>query len=681
MTQAIGIDIGGTFIDIVVADESGLRIAKAPSTPGDPARGVFAALDRLAAEGCVEPARVRGIAHGSTVATNALLEGTWARTGLVTTRGFRDVLEIGRQDRPSLYDLTAVRPPAIVPRDLRFEAAERIDAAGRELTPLDPAEIRRIGERLREARVSAVAITFLFSYLRPDHERAARDILAPMLGVPIILSSDILPEIREFERTSTTVLAAALRPVIGAYLAELETGGAKRGLPAAWRIMQSNGAVSTVARAQERPAGLLLSGPAGGVQGARAIGAAMAEPDLITMDMGGTSCDVAVVTQGEIERTQRSRVGGYPVALPMVAVHTIGAGGGSVVWIDRGGALRVGPESMGARPGPACYGGGGRATVTDAHLVLGRLAADLPLGGLAMLDLDAARQAIGAEVGGPLGLSVEEAALGILEVADAAMERAIRVVTVEKGRDPRGYALLAFGGAGPLHAASIARRLAIPRVLIPRTAGVLSAYGLLTAETGHDFSRSIVRRLGQGTDDGIASVLWELRAQGTATLAAEGVGEREMRFSAAADLRYVGQSHELTVPMTAEPGGVAAVALRRAFESAHALRYGHASPGEDVELVTLRLRAEGPPLVGREHGGVRPGREGRIDRPHQVWLEGSGPARGRLVDRATIEAEGAFAGPLVIVGDDATIFVPTGVRGRCDRSGDLVLEVTQDAGD
>lgn len=677
MSQAIGIDIGGTFVDVVVVDERGMRLAKEPSTPGNPAAGVLRALDRLLSSGAISSAAVHGVAHGCTVATNALLEGRWARTALVTTRGFRDVLEIGRQNRPNLYDLDAVRPPAIVPRDLRYEVSERQNARGEIVVPLEEADLERAALSIRDAGVEAVAVVFLFSFLDPSHEQAARRVLEHALGRPVAISSEILPEMREVERTSTTVLAAALRPVIGAYLAALETGAAARGLPRRWRVMQSSGAVTTAEGAEQNPAALLLSGPAGGVQGARAVGVRLGEENLITMDMGGTSCDVALITAGEIERTQSGRIGGYPVALPMIAVHTIGAGGGSVAWVDRGGALRVGPQSMGAEPGPACYGRGGRATVTDAHLVLGHLAADVRLGGLAALDEEAARVAIDADVGRPLGLSVERAALGILEVADAAMERAIRVVTVERGRDPRSYALLAFGGGGPLHGVSIARRLGIARVVVPRAAGVLSAFGLLVASAGHDYSRGFVARLSTLDEAKAGAILDDLLERGTRTLRSEGVSDEAMRFRFAADVRYVGQSHELTVPLVKGPRGVCGAALRRAFEQAHEARYGHVAEDEDAELVALRLRAEGPALAPETGCRAANVTDAVVDRPHRLWLDPSGPVVGRLCARSALSIGAVFTGPLVVAGDDATILVPSGATGRMDDDGNLVIEVTR----
>ncbi len=676
MVQAIGIDIGGTFVDVVIASETGIRIAKEPSTPADPAAGVLRALDRLIGARVVVPHEVEGLAHGCTVATNALLEGKWARTALITTRGFRDVLEIGRQNRESLYDLGAVRSPSVVPRDLRFEISERVAADGRVELPLNTAEVVALAERMRQERVDAVAVVFLFSYLRPDHERAVRDILAASLSVPIALSCEVLPEIREYERTSTTAISAALRPVMCAYLAALEDGGAQRGLPRAWRVMQSSGAVSTLARAREEPANLLLSGPAGGVQGARAVGLSMGDRNLITMDMGGTSCDVALISDGAIEKTRAGAVGSYPVALPMVSVHTIGAGGGSVAWVDRGGALRVGPQSMGADPGPACYSRGGRATVTDAHLVLGHLVGDRALGGLPPLDAPAARRAILADVGGELEMSAEQAALGILEVADAAMERAIRVVTVERGRDPRDYALLAFGGAGPLHGASIARRLGIRRVIVPQTAGVLSAFGLLIAETGHDYSQSLVAPFRELDACRVGDTVCELRAKGEAALRAEGIPDREMEFFLSADVRYVGQSHELTIPLAVEVGGVDMAGLRRTFEAAHVARYGHGSPSEEAELVTVRLRAQGPPLLEADRRCTEDRRKAdSAGRPHELWFDAAGPVKGLRFDRGDLGTGDGVVGPAVITGEDSTILVPPAVRATCGARGHIALEV------
>ncbi len=676
MTQTIGIDVGGTFVDLVMAEPGCVRVLKRASTPGNPARGVLAALAAAIHAWCNDSAEIMCIAHGSTVATNALLEGSWARTALVTTRGFRDVLEIGRQNRRDLYALPVDRPDPVVPRDLRFEVSERLCADGSVLVPICPAELQSLAGRISASGAESIAIVLLFSYLDPVHEKTVQAALQAELDIPVVISSEILPEFREYERTSTTVVSAALQPVVGTYIAALETGARDLGVKAAWRVMQSSGAVIGTALASRHPARLLLSGPAAGVQGAREIGRLAGERNLITLDMGGTSCDVSLIVDGTIERTSSGDVAGYPVALPSVAIHTIGAGGGSVAWIDAGGALRVGPQSMGADPGPACYGRGGTApTVTDAHLVLGRLIEDRPVGGLSSLDAGAARRSIERSVAGPLRLSVEAAALGILEVADAAMERAIRVVSVERGRDPRAYTLLAFGGAGPLHAMSIARRLSIPRVIIPRAAGVLSALGLLVAETGHDVSRSVVRPLSDASGDALEEMLGGLRDEGRFALQADvDLDDGMMQSEAALDMRYVGQSHELTVPVMWEPGHrLDTREIEERFHRAHHERFGHSCPGSEVELVTLRMRTVAPATVRCRDLSVaaEPDRE---EWTSNVWFDLSGPVQTDVRSRGVMKEGDIWLGPMILCGPDATVVIPPGSRVECDRWGNLILE-------
>jgi len=674
MRTVIGIDIGGTFVDIVISDASGLRFVKVPSSPDDPARSVLSGLRSLIGAGFIDPSRVERVIHGSTVATNALLEGSWGRTALVTTRGFRDVLEIGRQNRPHLLDPFYVRPEPIVPRHLRFEVDERLASDGEVLVDLDVEGLKRLLPSLMAASVDAVAIVFLFSFIDPRHEREARRILEADLDAPVVISSDVLPEFREFERTSTTVATAALRPIVGAYVTQLEAGASELGLPGTWQIMQSSGAVTSAEIAQLEPARVLLSGPAGGVEGARAIGALVGKRDLITMDMGGTSCDVALVRDGRIGWSTRGRVGDHPIALPMVEIHTIGAGGGSIAWIDVGGALRVGPASAGARPGPACYGRGGeRPTVTDAHVVLGHLPPDRPIGGLASLDVRRAREAI-ETVGKPLGLSVEAAALGILQVSDAAMERAIRVISVERGQDPRECALVAFGGAGPLHAVVVARRLSIPNVIVPSCAGVLSAFGLLTADAGHDVSRSIVRPLDEIPVAEILSMVERLKASGRERLLAEGVREEQIRFRPSADLRYEGQSHEVNVPLPKERAGDAEMveAVARAFHRTHEERFGHAADEEGIELVTLRVRAFSPSTIGEPT--IAQADSIAEDRVGNAWFGPEGPVSVRLVDRRRLEAGDRLDGPAILFGSESTILVPPDATAGGDRFGNVLLE-------
>ena len=678
VAKAIGIDIGGTFIDLVISDTSGLRFYKSPSTPDAPERGVLQALEKLIEHGVFNASDVSRIAHGSTVATNALLEGAWAKTALITTGGFRDVLEIGRQNRSHLYDLNVERPDPIIPRDLRFESSERLNADGQVVRNLPAFEIREIADRLVAASAEAVAVVFLFSYLNSEHERAVLDLLRETMDVPITLSSDVLPEFREYERSSTTAVCASLRPVIERYMKNLAGQSSGIGILPQWQIMQSNGTVIGAAQAQEEPVRILLSGPAAGVQGAKAIGQMKETPNLITMDMGGTSCDVALIRNGEIGQTTAGMVGGHPVSVRMNEIHTIGAGGGSIAWIDPGGALRVGPKSAGAMPGPACYGRGGTLpTVSDAHTVLGHLLPDTPLGGLASLDVGKARDAIHA-IAAPLALSIEQAALGILDVADAAMERAVRVISVERGYDPRQFSLLAFGGAGPLHAVSIAQRLSIPNVIVPAAAGVLSAMGLLTCELGRDYGRSMLRPMSDLNSKVIMQQLSELESRGLGELRAEGIEEESIQREISADLRYQGQSHELNVRLSTSSGSeISSEDLEiwvESFHREHEARFGHASRNEGVELVALRLRMTAPPAFSHP----RMKYEGDADerRDILVWFDSSGPIPAEAIDRRGLLENEHISGPAVLWGTDATLLIPPGVEGACDVMGTVQLETS-----
>ncbi len=680
----IGVDIGGTFTDIVVTDAGRLHLLKTASTPQNPADGVIAALSHLIQRGVIIPEQVERIVHGSTVATNALLEGTWAKTALVTTQGFRDVLEIGRQNRPKLYDLFFERPFPMVSRDLRFEVAERVDAQGNVIRPLVREDVQQLLPRLRETGVNAVAVVFLFSYLNPTHEQAIGDSIATALNIPVILSSDIFPEFREFERTSTTVVSAALRPIIGDYLTSLEGGASENGLTTRWQIMQSNGTITSTDYAQTNPARILLSGPAAGVEGARVVGKLTGFNDLITLDMGGTSCDVSLIRDGILSRTTTGQVGSYPVALPMVDIHTIGAGGGSIAWIDRGGALRVGPQSAGASPGPACYDHGGlEPTVTDAHLVLGHLLASYPVGELDNLNIAAARTAVD-KIANPLGITAEEAALGMLEIADAAMERAIRVISIERGYDPREFSLLAFGGAGPLHAVSIAQRLAIPRVIVPAVAGVLSAFGLVAAEVGHDLSQGVLRPLHECEPAMIEGILSQLCERAQIELTAEGVEKGAIRFHISADLRYLRQAHELNVPLLdlsakdTEPSAIDTMFMSRivsAFHVEHFRRYGHAANEEAIELVALRVRAVGPPTEVSPTGTLREKEQEYETTRVNSWFTKEGPMEAHVVHRSDLLPESDLVGPSIVFSEDTTTLLPPGTSGRIDKHGNLILEI------
>ncbi|MFB6107678.1 MAG: hydantoinase/oxoprolinase family protein [Haloplanus sp.] len=667
----VGVDVGGTFTDVVVAADGDLSVLKVPSTPESPERGVSNGLDAARADG-LDPASTGAFVHGTTVATNALLERTWAETALVTTEGFRDALEIGRQTRPDLYDLHAEKPDPVVDRDRRFEVSERLDRRGDVVAELDEAAVRRVAREIDDAGVDAVAVCLLFSFEDDAHERRVRELLDEAgVDCEVSLSSEVLPEIREYERTLATSVDAALKPVMNRYLGRLEAGVADAGVPAPVTVMQSNGGVVDAAGARERPVNTLLSGPAGGVRGAAHVAGEAGFEDVLTMDMGGTSCDVSLVRGGDPVVTTEGVVGDYPVGVPMVDVHTIGAGGGSVAWVDEGGVLRVGPRSAGADPGPICYGRGGeRPTVTDAHLLLGRIDPSAFFEGSA--DEAAVREGM-ATVADSLDMSVEAAAEGVLDVANANMERALRVVSIERGHDPRELALVAYGGAGPLHAVELAAELDVPQVVVPRTAGVLSALGLLISDAVYDHSASMVRPWAAVSPPTLTSRFETFETAGAERLADEGFPPERRRFERAVDLRYAGQSFDLRVSVpdgALDAEAMAQVAER--FHERHERRYGHASPDEPVELVTVRLRARGvvdPPslTVEDDAGGSTPTetRTARFD----------GTARETPVyDRSALGPGAEFDGSAVVEGTESTVVVPPDATASVDGLGNVVVE-------
>jgi N-methylhydantoinase A len=657
MTGArLGVDVGGTFTDLVALVEGGLITAKVPTTPRNQALGVVAALE------LVRPTvgGVASLAHGSTVATNALLERRGARTALVTTDGFRDVIEIGRQNRPALYDLTRDRPPALVPRALRFTVRERMGPDG-VLVPLDEASVRAVVDACREAEVEAVAVCLLFGFLHPEHEQKVGSALREALpGLQISLSSEVLPEFREFERCSTTVANSYLTPRLAAYLERLADEVEALGLPSPL-VMQSSGGAAEIETAAARAASCLLSGPAGGVVGAAWVAGLSGFQDLLTFDMGGTSTDVAAVLGGEVQTTTESVVAGVPVKLPMVDVHTVSAGGGSIAWVDAGGALRVGPGSAGADPGPAAYGRGGKEpTVTDANLYLGYLPDGAELGGEVRLDRDQAEAALG-RVGGRLGLDSEETACGIVRVADAEMIRALRVISIERGLDPRELTLVAFGGAGGLHACSLAEELGTGRILVPRAAGVLSALGLAISDVRRDQVTPLLAELGSADRAGIEARFAGLEADARGQLA----DDPGLRLARLADLRYQGQSFELTV----EAGKLEELPDR--FHAEHERRYGYRMEDELVELVNLRLVATVPrdkPDLSEAapRRGVSPRR--RRARLDDGWQE------VEVYERAALGVGSRLDGPAVVEFAESTLLVRPGWRASVDAIGTLSLE-------
>ncbi len=607
----LGVDVGGTFTDAVLAFDGRIVTAKAPSTPADQSEGVIAAVRAALARAGREASEVEGFSHGMTVATNALLEGKGARTALIATDGFTDLVELGRQNRPELYRLCATRPAPLVPPELRFGCKERMGPEG-VLESLE--EVPDVGD------VEAVAVVLLHSYRHPEHELAVRDALG---DVHVSLSHEVVGIFREYERAATTEVDAALSPLLSGYLRRLLERCREAGLPEP-AIMQSSGGLTDVESAASHAAFTVLSGPAGGAAGAGFIARAAGAPNALCFDMGGTSCDVCVVDEGSVQERGSGEIAGRPLALPMLAVHTVGAGGGSIGWRDPGGALRVGPDSAGAEPGPACYGRGGtEPTVTDANLVLGHLDAEAPLAGGVSLDLDAAREAVG-RLGSELGLAVRECAQGIIRVANAEMVRALRVVTVERGIDPRGYALLAFGGAGGLHAAAIAEELGIGQIVVPRASGVLAALGLVISPRRRDVQRSVL--LEEPERDAVAEIVTELGEEARRRLGAD-----DAKLTCTYEVRYKGQSFELAVPSEE---------LREAFEALHEERYGYRDPDAPIELVTVRVSATVP-----------------------------GPEVSLQEDREPSDVKG----PTVIALPESTVLVPEGWAGEVDASGTVRL--------
>jgi N-methylhydantoinase A len=676
--DVIGIDIGGTFTDFVLLRDGRVRIYKTLSTPDDPARALVQGIDLLGAPVAV--------VHGTTVATNALLERRGAPTALITTAGFGDVLAIGRGDRPALYDLNVTRPEPLVPEAWRFELVERLRADGSVLIPLDDAELARMVAWIAAQPVESVAICLLHSYANPSHEArvaAALEQAVHAAGRSLFISASyrVLPEPREYERTSTTVVNAYVSPTLGRYLDRLGPALTDRGVRSL-RIMASDGGSMGLVTARELAARATLSGPAGGIVGAFAVARRAGFTRIITFDMGGTSTDVALV-DGTLPRTSESRVGGMPVRLPGLDIHTVGAGGGSIARVDAGGALRVGPQSAGADPGPACYGRGTLPTVTDANLLLGRLQPDYFLGGRMALDVDRARAVfatLARDLFGAQDAAAERrAALGVVRVANALMERAIRAISVERGDDPRNCALVAFGGAGPLHAAHLAAALGIRTVLIPRYPGVLSAFGMLAADVTRETSRALLVTLDALDTATLAAHIGALADEARAALAADGEDPQGCRIECVLDLRYVGQSYELPTPLDqgweASPAPLADLAER--FHTLHERRYGHAMRNRQIEAVTLRVRAVSPRDAPPFASDDLPPRATPLA-PHAVVnaaLTGDTAALepAPLYERDDLRPGDGIAGPAIIAQLDATTIVPPGWRAVVDADLNLLM--------
>jgi N-methylhydantoinase A len=750
----LGVDVGGTFTDaVLLADDGTIHSAKAPSTPHAQEQGVMTAIEAVIEASRRPPPRARGgpdfghcptcpthdqvsapsatqtahtahapetayagqttdtshagqierWAHGMTVATNALIEGRGARAALIVTDGFTDIVELGRQTRPSLYRLCEAGPEPLVPPELRFGAAERMGMDG-PLRALDEGATETLVERLVAAEPEAVAVVLLHSYAHPQHERRIGELIAERLpGVHLSLSHELVGTLREYERAATTEVDAALSPLLAAYLGRLGDQAARRGLPAV-QVMQSSGGLTDARRAAGHAALTVLSGPAGGVGGALLMSEAMGKSDVLCFDMGGTSCDVCVIEGGRVAETAQRSVAGRPLALPALDIHTVGAGGGSIAWRDPGGALRVGPESAGAEPGPACYGRGGeRASVTDANLVLGRLLVDEPLAGGVTLDREAAERAVG-RLARELGIGSIACAEGIVKVAEAEMRRALAVMTVERGIDPRRFALMPFGGAGPLHAASMAAELGIELVLCPRACGVLSALGLAAAAPRRDASATVMLTGESLTSENIERELRRLIERATAELdpcsASPHDGGRAhggrrpngpaARLGVRYELRYRGQSFELTVdgeidpedcfldemfvpvsdaPAAGEHALLNPARLREAFEEAHEQRYGYRDEDAEVELVNVRVSAVGPrPAVRLTSACADPPVRGSTI----VVFDGE-PTETELW-RGELRAGTRVCGPALCAMDESTLLVPPGWSGSVDEHGTVALE-------
>jgi len=655
MQSIVGVDIGGTFTDFVYLTAGKVHIYKLLSTKANLAVAFLRGLDAL------QVSANTVVSHGTTVATNAVLEHKGAKTALITTEGFRDVLAIGRQTRPKLYRLTFDKRWVPVPDDLRFEVHERVAADGSVLTSLAEEEAATAVEAVARSGAEALAVSLLFSFANPAHERTIER-LAKARGLFVSISSRILPEYREFERTATTAINAYVSPIMGRYIANLERGLAGRGNRALW-IMQSSGGIIGSATARSEAVRTLLSGPAAGVTGAFHAASQAGYDQIITFDMGGTSTDISLA-DGNIRRTAEGSIEGWPVRVPMIDIHTVGAGGGSIAWRDAGGSLRVGPESAGSEPGPACYGRGGTSfTVTDANLLLGRLDPDHFLGGRMSLDREEA-EAVAGKLANQFGMSPVELAEGVIRVANARMEQATRVISVERGFDPRRFTLVPFGGAGPMHALEMAEALHISSVLVLRYPGVLSALGLTLADFVKDYSLTFMREMREVTPQTLAEAFSPLLNRGRDEIAAEGFAPEEIVLEKALDLRYKGQSFELTVPVTSFDVGE----MVDAFHAAHDKRYGYARPDAPVELVNLRLTARGlrprpvdeplPPAPSRDAKDAMVGRT-RV-RFGGAWHDAP------VYERSWLLPGHVIPGPALIAQEDATTVVPPGWRGKVD---------------
>jgi len=661
----VGVDTGGTFTDFVFEQDGRIHLFKLPSTPSDPSLAIQQGLTRICAETGSRLDHIE-VVHGTTVGTNALLQRRGARTALITTKGFEDVLAIGRQARPELYNLNAIKPPPLVADELRLGIKERVVASGEVIEPLDDRELERLVRKLKQAKVEAIAISLLFSFLHPEHEERIAAALAG-LDVPLSISSRIHPEYREYERTSTVVINAYLQPLMGRYLNKLSGSGTKLNL----RVMQSSGGSISAEVAAVEPVRTILSGPSGGVVGALRAAQQAGLQNIITFDMGGTSTDVALCDSGAIRTTNEANVAGLPVAVSVMDIHTVGAGGGSIARVDEGGSLRVGPESAGADPGPACYGRSLLPTVTDAHVVLGHFGGVGLLGGEFKLDEKRAHEAM-TELAGDLSkvsgkpCSVTTAAEGVVSVANTNMERALRHISVERGHDPRQFALLPFGGAGGLHAVDLARALRIPTIIAPTAPGALSAVGVLVADVIKDQSRTVMFTHGSKEMAKLPKVFREMEKEAAIVLRAEGFSASRQRHERSLAMRYRGQSFELEIRnITGD--------LDIEFHRVHRERYGYAQEQSEIEIVSARLRSFGlvEKLPQSRIGTGKTKVHGRVT----MYLDGRRTSVA-LYRREDLFADAKLETPCIVTEYSATTLIPAGSKARVDDFGNLLIEVS-----
>ena len=690
MAWRIGIDIGGTFTDVAMVDEASGRIgvAKVLTTPDDFGRGVIDGIRQGLAENAIAAPDVSLLSHATTVVTNALLEGKGAKAGFITTRGFRDILELRRSSRSDLYDLFQDGPAVLVPRRWRFEITERIDAQGEVVTPLATAEIAGLIEAIRGAGLETVAVSFLFSFLNDAHEKALGAALrAALPDVGVFLSCEVLPEIREFERASTTAVCAYVGPLLASYLGRLSSATAALGLPELY-VMGSSGGVFDIAEGLRMPAMAVESGPAAGVIAAALAGRQLGLPDLISFDMGGTTAKASVIAGGEVAVTAEYEVGGtggsgsrwmhgtgHTIRVPVIDLAEVSAGGGSIAWVDPGGSLKVGPHSAGAAPGPAAYGRGGtRPTVTDANVVLGYLDRGALLGGALKVDLAGAERAIATGVAEKLGLSVADAAWRIIEIVNANMAEALRIVSIERGYDPREFSLIAFGGAGPVHAAALADELAIPEVIVPPAPGAFSALGLVATDLKRDYSRTLYADLGGIDPARVAGVIAAMETEGSAMLDAARVPPERRGLLRLADVRYRRQAYELTLPLADGPVTRESLdALATAFHAKHEQTYGHANRAEAVQLVNLRLTA-----LGRLPGltlAQRADAAARVRR-RDIWFASTGFVACDVHWRDGLLPGTVIAGPAIVEAMDSTTVLPPGWQANIDPLGYIRMKRT-----